>query len=71
MTDSEKLAAAIDHLAEVHDKHLGQIADALSRIGTHLKYLGTGDESTPGAVEHLAITLQAAADTVAGALRDD
>jgi len=71
MSDSENLIAAINHLAEVQDAHLGKIADALSRIATHLKYLGTGDAHTPGAVEHLAMTIKEAASSIVMALPDE
>jgi hypothetical protein len=75
MTDDsnkiDELIAAVNNLAELQTTHLGNIADALNRIGTHLQYLGTGDKHTPGAVEHLAITIEQAVGRIIAALPDE
>lgn len=45
-TDLAKLASAIDHLAEVHDRRLGEINDALEDLAFNTKQLGNGNAAT-------------------------
>jgi hypothetical protein len=51
------------------DLDLAAVAEALNKIGTHLKYLGVGDAGTTmGAMEFLAVKNYEGAQLIAGAL---
>ena len=66
------ISSAINNLAAVHDQRLKDIAEALGRISTHLKYLGVGNAgSETGAIELLAMEIRNAASTLSDALQRD
>ena len=65
------LAKAINRLADVHDKQLGEIAEALHSISTQIKYLGNGNAATQmGALEVLGLAIKESSESIASAIND-
>ncbi len=57
-------------LTKVHDQRGSEIAKALDRIATQLKYLGNGDaaDGGMGAIENLASVIESGMGSVCSAL---
>ncbi len=69
-SNNAALAKAINRLADVHEKQLSAIAEALQSVGTHLKYLGNGNASTQvGGLEGLGMAIKEAAETLSSSLQ--
>lgn len=62
----ESVAKALQNLAwSVSDDDVS-LADVLSRLASHMKWLGNGDAAGPmGAIEHLAVCIKEAGEHVA------
>jgi len=66
----DKLSKAILELVKVHDKRGGEIAEALGRIATQLKYLGNGNamDGGMGAIEGLSVKINEGLESVSSAV---
>lgn len=68
-SDLAKLAAAINRLAEVHDRRLGEVSAALVDLAYHTKYLGNGNAATQmGGLEGLGKAVQDGMGTLADSI---
>jgi glycerate kinase len=68
----DKLSKAILELARVHDKRGEEIAVALDRIATQIKYLGNGNamDGGMGAIENLSVQVKDGLDSLSSAISE-